>query len=209
MRLIPVLAAMALVLIPTASWAQMRPQPRQQQTQPTPPTTGEITERLVMTPPTGWQMAGSTASQNTISRQLLPPGQTTENWQEMMSIQIMVDPHADPREHIQRIVEASRTNCEASGPSPVTEAQTNGYPVATLTVTCTKGRQTGLGGLVAVKAIRGGAALYVIQRIWRGQPFERNEIAPVPPHMLQEWAGFLRNVSVCDSSDPVRHPCPK
>ena len=126
-----------------------------------------------------------------------------------MTVQVIADGHADPRDYIQRVVEASRSNCEASGPSPVSEAQTNGYPVATLTVTCTKGRQTGLGGLVAVKAIRGNSALYVIERVWRGQPFERNEIAPVPNDMLQEWAGFLRNVSVCDTADPARHPCPK
>lgn len=208
MRLIPLLALAALVALPALAQAQMRPQPRQPQAPPPAPG-GEITERLILTPPTGWQTGGSSAGQNALTRQMFPPGQTAETWTEMMSIQVMIDPKADPREHIQRIVEASRTNCEASGPSPVAEAQTNGYPVATLTVTCTKGRKTGLGGLVAVKAIRGASALYVIQRIWRGQPFERNEVAPIPPEMLQEWSGFLRNVSVCDSNDPARHPCPK
>ncbi|RAU23066.1 hypothetical protein CU669_06150 [Paramagnetospirillum kuznetsovii] len=203
------LAVVAALLVPVTGWAQMRPQPRQQQAPPPPSPSGEVTERLVMTPPVGWTIGGSSVSQNALTKQMFPPGQTAETWNEMMSIQIMADARADPREHIQRIVEASRTNCEASGPSPVTEAQTNGYPVATLTVTCTKGRQSGMGGLVAVKAIRGGSALYVIQRIWRGQPFERNEIAPVPSDMLQEWSAFLRNVSVCDSNDPTRHPCPK
>lgn len=204
------LAALALALIPAAGWSQMRPQPRQSQPLPVAPAPGaELTEHLIMTPPQGWQIQGSNANQNSITKQLFPPGQTSETWNEMMVVQILADPHADPRDYVQRIVEASRTNCEASGPSPVSESLSNGYPVATLTVTCTKGRQTGLGGLVAVKAIRGSAALYIIQRIWRGQPFERNEIAPVPPAMLQEWAGFLHNVSACDTADPTRHPCPK
>ena len=209
MRPTVLVAALALILVPALAQSQMRPQPRQQQLPTTPPSTGEVTERLIMTPPQGWQIHGSSAGQNTITKQLFPPGQSSEKWSEMMTVQVMADGRADPRDYIQKVVEASRANCEASGPSPVSEAQTNGYPVATLTVTCTKGRQTGLGGLVAVKAIRGGAALYVIERIWRGQPFERNEIAPVPNEMLQEWAGFLRNVSVCDTADPMRHPCPK
>ena len=209
MRPTILLAALVLALIPATGWSQMRPQPRQQQIPTTPPPGAEVTERLIMTPPQGWQIHGSSANQNSIAKQLFPPGQTSESWNEMMSIQIIADPRADPREYIQNLVEASRASCEASGPSPVSEAQTNGYPVATMTVTCTKGRQTGLGGLVAIKAVRGVAALYVIERIWRGQPFERNEIAPVPGNMLQEWSSFLRNVSVCDTADPARHPCPK
>jgi len=209
MRLMTILAALALILVPALAHSQMRPQPRQQQIPGSPPGTGEVTERLIMTPPQGWQIHGSSANQNTITKQLFPPGQSSESWSEMMTVQIMADSKVDPRDYIQRVVEASRANCEASGPSSVSEAQTNGYTMATLTVTCTKGRQTGLGGLVAVKVVRGIAALYVIERIWRGQPFERNEIAPVPNDMLQEWASFLRNVSVCDMADSARHPCPK
>ncbi|TAN60860.1 MAG: hypothetical protein EPN20_13205, partial [Magnetospirillum sp.] len=142
MRPTILLAVLALVLVPAAGWSQMRPQPRPQQLPQQPPSNGEVTERLIMTPPPGWHIHGSSASQSSISRQLFPPGQTSETWSEMMSVQVMTDPRADPRDYIQRIVEASRSNCEASGPSPVTEALTNGYPVATMTVTCTKGRQT-------------------------------------------------------------------
>ncbi len=167
------------------------------------------TERLILTPPAGWQAGGTSSSQTNLTNHLFPAGQTAENWTEMLSIQILADPRADPRDHIQRIVEASRTNCDAAGPSPVTEGLANGYPVATVTVTCTKGRQSGMGGLVAVKAIRGGAALYVIERVWRGPPFERNEVVPVPTNTLHEWSAFLRAVSVCDAADPARHPCPK
>ncbi len=210
MRRFILLAAVALALIPAAGQSQMREPPRLPQPQRGAPAPGgEITERMIMTPPQGWQIHGSSSNQNSITKQLFPPGQNPESWSEMMAVQILADPKADPREYIQRIVEASRTNCEASGPSPVSETQTNGYPVATMTVTCTKGRKTGLGGLVAVKAIRGTAAMYVVQRIWRGQAFERNEIAPAPPDMLQEWASFLRNVSACDTADSARHPCPK
>ena len=201
------LAALALLAVPAAGWSQMRQPPRPQQPQTAP---GEVpTEQLVMTPPAGWTIQGSTANQNSIAKQLFPPDQTPESWNQMMVIQVLADPAADPRDYVQRVVQASQANCEATGPSPVSEAQSNGYPVAALTVTCTKGRQTGLGGLVAVKAIRGKAALYVIQRIWRGQPFDRNEMAPVPPEILKEWAGFLHNVSACDTADPAHHPCPK
>jgi len=210
MKVLPVAIAVALLVSSAAAWAQIRSQPAR----PTPPPTaapppGEMTERLLLVPPQGWKTAGSGGSKTTLTTQMFPGNESSDNWTEMLSVQVVADGRADPRDHIQRIVEASRTNCDASGPSPVTEGLTNGYPVATMTVTCTKGRVSGMGGLVAVKAIRGAQALYVIQRVWRGPAFERNEVAPVPEGMLKEWSSFLRAVSVCDIADSTRHPCPK
>lgn len=209
MRPIHSVAALLAVLLAAApAAAQMRPQPQPQQLPQSRTPGGEVTERLVLTPPQGWQSGGTGSGPGVITTQLFPPGQTSENWTEMLTVQVIGDPRAEHRDHVQRVVEASRVSCEASGPSPIAEGQTNGFPVATLTVTCTKGRQSGMGGLLAVKAIRGTSALYVIERVWRGPPFERNEAAPVPPGMLQEWAGFMRNVSVCDTAG-TQHPCPK
>ena len=204
MRRIAILAVLVPLLVPATGWSQTR-----QQQPPAPPPGAEATEQLLMTPPPGWNIQGSGANRNSVTKQLFPPGQTSETWNEMMTIQVLADATAVPRDYIQRIIEASRNNCEASGPSPLNEALTNGYPVATLTVTCTKGRQTGLGGLVAAKVIRGKAALYVVQRIWRGTAFNRDEVPPIPKDMLQDWAAFLRGVSVCDTADPTHHPCPK
>jgi hypothetical protein len=208
MRPFALLAALTLTLLADAASAQMRPQPRGQSLPQGPSQPSEVTERLVMTPPPGWQIHGNSAGQNVITKQMFPPGQTSETWTEMLSVQIIADQKIAPRDFIQNIIETSRTNCEASGPSPVTEGLTNGYPVATLTVTCTKGRKSGHGGLVAVKAIRGQAALYVIQRVWRGKAFGRNEAAPIPETMLNDWSTFLRGISVCDTTLP-NHPCPK
>jgi hypothetical protein len=202
----PLLAVLVTMALPPAALAQMRQQPQQQQAIKQPRT--EHTERLVMTPPTGWKAGAGSGSDTAITSQMFPPGQTSENWTQMLSVQVMADSQADARAYIQRVVEASRTNCEASGPSPVTEKQLNLYPAAALTVSCTRGRQSGMGGLVLAIAIRGREALYVVQRIWRGQPFDRNEVVPVPQEMLQEWAAFSKGVSLCDLSDP-RHPCPQ
>lgn len=203
----PLALALSLAALPAA--AQMRQQGRPAQAAQSPAQGGELTEQLLLNPPSGWQEGGTTRAKNAITTHLFPPGQNAEKWNEMLSIQVMGDSGADAREHIQNIIEVSRNNCEASGPSPVTEGLANGYPVSTMTVTCTKGRQSGLGGLVAVKAIRGVQALYVVQRIWRGQPFDRNSPAPVSSEMLKEWSEFMRSVAVCDRADSQRHPCPK
>jgi hypothetical protein len=201
-RVVSVLAVAALLAAgPVSAQAQSQAAAPDDQAQPT--------ERLVMSPPAGWQTGGSSSSKGAIATHMFPPGQTSETWTEMLTVQIIANPQAAPRAFVQRVVDASRSGCDAAGPSPVSEGQSNNYPVATLTVTCTRGHQSGKGGLVAVKAIRGRQALYVVERLWRGPAFARDDSAPIPAAVLQEWSGFLRNVSVCDSADPVRHPCPR
>jgi hypothetical protein len=212
MRLMTMLAALVLALAPGAASAQFHAGQRQQP-QPTgaqaPQPPADHTERLVMVPPPGWQPQEVNGSDKALTTRLYPPGQNAEKWSEMLTVQVLADSRADAREYIQQVVEASRTNCEAAGPSPVTEKLLNGYPAAALTVSCTKGRQSGMGGLVLSVAIRGREALYVVQRVWRGQSFDRNEPVPVSQAMLQEWTVFSRGVSLCDMADAARHPCPK
>ncbi|CCG42947.1 hypothetical protein [Magnetospirillum molischianum] len=197
---VPALAILGL-LAAAPVLAQSSPAPAQEAVQPT--------ERLVMIPPEGWQNGGSSASRTAIATHLFPPGQNSENWTEMLTIQVIVDPRAEARAFVQRVVDASRSGCDAAGPSPASEGMTNNYPVATLTVTCTRGHQSGMGGLVAVKAIRGQQALFVVERLWRGPAFARDDSAPIPKSTLQEWSTFLRGVSLCDHADPIRHPCPR
>lgn len=205
MRSRVLLAALLLgaAAFPALAQVAQRARPAQEAATPV------ITEQLLLIPPAGWKEGGTSRSHNAATTNLFPPGQSSEQWDQMLSVQVIGDSTASARDHLQRIIDASRSNCEASGPSPITEGAINGYPVYTLTVTCTKGRHTGLGGLVAVKAIRGGQALFVIERVWRGQPFEHNEPLPASQDMLKEWSEFLRGVSVCDRADSVRHPCPK
>ena len=84
MRPTILVAALALILVPALAQSQMRPQPRQQQIPATPPSNGEVTERLIMTPPQGWQIHGSAANQNSITKQLFPPGQSPERPEEQL-----------------------------------------------------------------------------------------------------------------------------
>jgi hypothetical protein len=193
MRAVPIALGL-LLLLPTPAPAQ------------TAKSGAEITERLLLTPPDGWKTGGSTTSRGVVVNHLFPPGQTSETWTEMLSIQIMGKPLPSPREVAQKVVETSRAGCEATSPSQIAEGKLNNYPVATLTITCTRGRQTGKGGMIAMKAIQGGAAVYVIERLWRGEPFAPGAQAPVPHEVLQDWALFLRAVSVCDPADST-HPC--
>lgn len=202
--MVPVLAAMlAAVVVPPAmaqqKQAKQQPQAQQQ---------GPAGERLLMAPPAGWQSVPVQKTDKVAITRLYPPGQSEKQWSEMITVQIYPGAGQSPREFIENVIQFSRANCEAAGPGPVTEATINNYPAAIVSVACTKGKQSGMGNMVLVTAIKGREALYAIQRQWRGAPFAANEKPDMPPEMIQAWNNFPRSVGLCDTREPQRHPCP-
>ncbi|MBC7908709.1 MAG: hypothetical protein H7Y60_18435 [Rhodospirillaceae bacterium] len=164
-------------------------------------------ERLMLNPPTGWSPVPVQRNDKMVVTRLFPPGENDKQWSQSITLQLYPNSDQLPRAFAEGIVAYSRDNCEAAGPGPINEAMTNGYPIASVTVTCTKGRSSGMGGFALVQAIRGKDALYVVQRQWRGAAFSKNQSPNFPPTMLKEWGDFAKTVGLCDSRDQ-RHPCP-
>ncbi|CAA7622947.1 hypothetical protein [Magnetospirillum sp. UT-4] len=165
-------------------------------------------EHLLMSPPEGWRAVPVQRGDKMSITRLFPPGQDEKQWTELITVQIYPGADATPRGFIDNVIRYSRDNCEAAGASPVSEAPRNGYPLASVSVTCTKGRTSGMGGFVLVQAIRGKDALYVVQRQWRGAAFAKDQPPPFPAAMLQDWSSFAATVSLCDTRDS-RYSCPK
>lgn len=164
-------------------------------------------ERLLLDPPNGWTAVQVQRTEKMIIHRLYPPGENQNQWTQTVTIQMYPTSDQMPRAFIEGIIAYSRDNCEAVGPGPVSETANNGYPQAIVTVTCTKGRGSGMGSFALIQAIRGKEGLYVVQRQWRGPAFGRNEAPAFPSNMLKDWGEFTRTVSLCDSRDQ-QHPCP-
>lgn len=164
-------------------------------------------ERLLMNAPAGWSNVPVQRGEKMVVSRLFPPGEGEKQWTQAITIQMYPTSEQSARSFVEGIISYSRDNCEAAGPGPVTETQNNGYPAATVTVTCTRGRTSGLGSFALIQAIRGRDALYVVQRQWRGPAFGRNQEPAFPPDMLKEWGEFARTVSLCDTRDSA-HRCP-
>lgn len=167
----------------------------------------QMGERLLMNAPAGWSAIPIQRGDKMVISRLFPPGEGEKQWNQAITVQMYPNSEQSARAFIEGIVAYSRDNCEAAGPGPVNEAQNNGYPTATVTITCTKGRTSGLGSFALVQAIRGREALYVVQRQWRGPPFGRDQNPAFPPEMLKDWGEFARTVSLCDTRSS-KHPCP-
>lgn len=195
MRFVPATAALFAACLAALPAAAQAPQP-------------PAGERLLMAPPPNWKPVAVQRTEKMNITRLFPPGQDENKWNEAITIQIYPGSTSEARAFIENIIQYSRANCEAAGPSAVNEAPVNGYPMASVSVACTKGRSSGLGGFVLVQAIRGKDALYVVQRQWRGPAFDKDKPLPLSQDMLKDWSAFSRTVSLCDSRDS-RHPCPK
>ena len=164
-------------------------------------------ERLLLVPPVGWQPVQLQRSEKMVVTRLYPPGQDEKSWNEILTVQIYPHSTQSARQFAESIVQYSRDACEAAGPGPVSERPVNGYPMATVSVACSKGKGSGLGGFVLAAAIQGKDSLYAVQRQWRGPAFGPNDTPAFPPDMLRQWSAFFQTVGLCDSRD-TRHPCP-
>lgn len=167
----------------------------------------QLGERLLLNAPAGWSAVPVQRGEKMVISRLFPPGESDKQWSQAITVQMYPGSEQSPRSFVEGIIAYSRDNCEAAGPGPVSETQNNGYPSAVVTVTCTKGRTSGLGSFAMIQAIRGRDALYVVQRQWRGPAFGKNQNPAFPPDMLKEWGDFARTVSLCDNRDS-KHPCP-
>jgi hypothetical protein len=162
-------------------------------------------ERLLMNAPPGWSAVPIQRGEKMVVTRLFPPGEGEKQWSQAITVQMYPNSEQSARAFVEGIIAYSRDNCEAAGPGPVNESQNNGYPAATVTVTCTKG-PSGLGSFALVQAIRGREALYVVQRQWRGTAFGKDQNPAFPPDMLKDWGEFARTVGLCDTRDS-KHPC--
>lgn len=164
-------------------------------------------ERLLMNAPVGWSAVPIQRGEKMVISRLFPPGEGETQWSQAITVQMYPNSEQSARAFVEGIIAYSRDNCEAAGPGPVNEGQSNGYPTASVTITCTKGRTSGLGSFALIQAVRGREALYVVQRQWRGPAFGKNQNPAFPPDMLKEWGEFARTVSLCDTRNS-KHPCP-
>jgi hypothetical protein len=164
-------------------------------------------ERLLLNPPDGWTPVQVQRTDKLLVTKLFQPGENEKTWTQSVTVMVDAVNNQPPRAFVESIIAYSRDNCEAVGPGPVSEAQINGYPMASVTITCTKGRASGLGSFLLAQAIRGRDGMYVVQRQWRGPAFGKNDSPAFPPNMLKDWGEFAKTVGLCDSRNP-KHPCP-
>jgi hypothetical protein len=165
-------------------------------------------ENLLLPPLPGWAQAYSAAGNGIKLVEYVPPGENVDAWSQMATIEIFFGHGGtNPHDLEQRVSEGFRQNCEAMHVTDLGAGTSSSLPAARWVIYCSKVKQLGKGEITYFQAISGKDHFYLVQRSWRGAPFDISKPLPIPQNLLKEWETYLNQVSVCDSRDPKR-PCP-
>ena len=166
-------------------------------------------ENLLVAPlPAGWTQAYAAAGNGIRLVEYVPAGQNANAWSEMATIEIFYGRGGtDPRALQQKVVEGVRENCTAMHISDLGTGTSSTFPAARWVTYCGQWKQLPNGEITYFQAISGKDHFYLVQRSWRGAPFDIAKPLPIPETKLKEWETYLNGISICDSRDPKR-PCP-
>lgn len=167
-------------------------------------------DSVVMRPPQGWVPAQADRDTGMHRQVFLPAGQTYDDWQQKLSIQVFVNfvkrrPELSPADFTENLVRLWQQSCDGLGSSPVSSFAERGYAAAVRLLVCPRTRGSQLGSVAMVKVMQGQASMYLFERSWRGPAFQEKEM-PVEQDALDEWAEFLASATLCNP-DNADAPC--
>jgi len=161
-------------------------------------------ENLLVPPLPGWQQAYKASGNGKNMMEYVPNGQTSDSWTEMATILVFLgDGGRDPNKLELQVADGFRLNCEALHVEDLGGGTTNGLKAKRWITYCSKVKNLGVGEITYFQAISGKANFYLIQRIWRGAPFDLAH-PPVSATKIAEWEKYMNGLAVCDSADPTR-----
>jgi hypothetical protein len=156
-----------------------------------------------------WKVGAQAKRPNLTMIEYIPKTQVIENWDRMLTVQIF---HNSPVRlaHFMGQMKAAfetRQPCEQTHLKALGSTKVNGYDTSLHWLICTKSKQNGKGEFTLMLGIQGRDALYLVQRAWRGEPYDVDAV-PLSKDELKGWLTFIDKVQVCDPRVP-EHACPK
>ncbi len=157
-------------------------------------------ENLLVAVPDGYVEGYSAANSRQAITEWVPQGQTVENWQDMVTVNIVYGGiQGSAADFAGRMLQISAQNCEGAQGQVVNEGVENGYDVIVFVMMCPDSALTHTPEWDLIKVIGGNDSLYVVQKAWTREP---------QPDEISRWGSYLKSVRVCDSRLPDR-ACPK
>jgi len=156
------------------------------------PATAElVNENLLTSLPSGFQVGYRGKNNDGLITELVPAGETVDNWTRMVTVQIFYRLKVGPEAFMQDIERRWMKSCPGAGKAePITKRDENGYPTLVWLLNCPKNPATGKPEITWFKAVQGNDSFYVVQQAFRFVPSEEQ---------IKQAVGYLKSVRVCDS----------
>lgn len=156
-------------------------------------------EQLQFVEPKGWQEVYTDRDGNLSTTEYAPPGQTADDWRELISVQILLDtPDADPDLLLSRAAQHLGRSCTAFEVQPIELGGVGEYPTLAFMLMCGRNTDSGQGEFTLMRGIAGHENFYILQKVWRVPPYALDAPPPVSLEERKAWMGFLAYLRVCD-----------
>ena len=155
-------------------------------------------ENLLVGMPKGYKVGHNARNQKQIITEMVPAGETVENWTEMVTVQIFLGLKSSPGDFRARMEKLWAGACPGGAAASVSEGRENGYATLLWRQSCPLNKTTGKSEMTWFKAVAGNDSFYVVQKAFKFEP---------SPEQLAQWLGYLNKVSVCDTR-LVDRKCP-
>jgi hypothetical protein len=155
-------------------------------------------EVLQMALPDGYEQGYSAGNETQRIVEFIPVGQSVENWQEMLSVQVfygLTDVTAGG--FANRILQGAAGACPGATGTVMRNEVERGYDIALFMTSCPDSATGETEEWTLFKAIQGADSLYLIHKAWAYQPDSDAVIT---------WSRFMFGVGLCDSRKPDA-PC--
>ncbi len=122
--------------------------------------------------PPGWIQAARVEGMPVDFAAWTPHGQTSNDWREMIAAQLFSDLGGrDPAAFLDRVTAGYDQACDSISTTSIKPEPVNGLPSAFRAVACSRNSGSGFGEVVLFRVIAGQNALYMMERIYRTEPF--------------------------------------
>lgn len=158
-------------------------------------------ENIIQALPQGYQVGFNTIQGKVQLTQLVPAGQTVDNWNELVATQIFLGgaPQKSLGDFYRATADAWGQACPGAQQELVKTGPEKGYEVAFWIQICPQNPQTKKPEFTWFKALAGKDNFYLVQKSWAYEP-NQNEVA--------KWSGYLRDIYLCDNRNSET-PCPQ
>jgi len=155
-------------------------------------------ERLQVPQLAGWKMVASVSDRAGESNELIPETETEQGWTRRISIQAFRGVSLTVPAFLDQLAQKVAAVCDGATAGPPGMGKVSGMDAGTRTVACGRYKGDGRGTFSLHYVIRGRAALYVVTRMWRGEPFSPGTM-PISQAELADWTDYVNALELCDT----------
>ncbi len=157
--------------------------------------------------PPGWGKRTEAADALGHHGDWLPEGQSLADWRDRITVQVVPELAGEPPpDFLDRMADLRAQTCAHMFATEVENTSLNGFAVGLRIIACTRDKRTGTGEVIVMRALTGARALYVIQRVFRVDPFSAQAF-PLSGEALDRARAAIEFGVACQRGSAER-PCP-